>query len=450
MRSWTALVFACTVPLGLATAGDDAVPDWAVDVAGMCREAIANGEADGLSVEISTGTGVLFGQGFGYSAASAGEVADVDSKYPVGSLLDQLVTVAVLQQWHAEALDLETPLAELLPNRGIPWPAVRLRHVLENTSGIPDFTDFARAKRRPPTLDEVLAFLVASPLESDPGTCFAYSNGNTLFAAMVAETVSGRTLEDLFATEIFGPAGMDSTRWCDEESPARGETYVGREAGSWVEARAALPGRYSPALLCSTVGDLTSFRRALTDRLLVSDRAYQRLTGEARLRDGTSTGVGYGFDRTDLEGLLCQSFGGGIGGARLHVAYYPESDVTVALAATGGGPSLGPLARRVARALFDLPQLEVLDLRLEPGERDAYVGGFYVGCDRYVVRDTGERLEILPPFGEGILLRYQGHQRFLALNDEGVELTFTVNDEGSAVAFVLVMHGFEIRAIRRE
>lgn len=60
------------------------------------------------------------------------------------------------------------------------------------------------------TREGVLAHLVSLPLEHDPGAAFTYSFGLDLIG-LIAERLTDRPLDELFATRIFDPLGMVDT-----------------------------------------------------------------------------------------------------------------------------------------------------------------------------------------------------------------------------------------------
>ena len=78
-----------------------------------------------------------------------------------------------------------------------------------------------------PTLDGLpLTAAVRSyamtPLQTEPGTHYQYSNAGINTAARILEVVSGMKYEDFMQTRLFDPLGMkDTTFWPNEEQAAR-------------------------------------------------------------------------------------------------------------------------------------------------------------------------------------------------------------------------------------
>lgn len=99
---------------------------------------------------------------------------------------------------------------------------VTIREVLSHVSGLP-----FRSAMEEPTLDALpLALAVRSyamtPLQTEPGTHYQYSNAGINTAARVLEVVSGMKYEDFLQQRLFDPLGMtDTTFWPTEEQVAR-------------------------------------------------------------------------------------------------------------------------------------------------------------------------------------------------------------------------------------
>jgi CubicO group peptidase (beta-lactamase class C family) len=107
---------------------------------------------------------------------------------------------------------------ELLRKPGHP---ITIREVLSHVSGLP-----FQSAIETPTLDGLpLAAAVRSyamtPLQTEPGTRYQYSNAGINTAARVLEVVSGMKYEDFMQTRLFDPLGMKETTFWPTEEQAR-------------------------------------------------------------------------------------------------------------------------------------------------------------------------------------------------------------------------------------
>ena len=96
---------------------------------------------------------------------------------------------------------------------------VTLEQLLSHTSGIPsDNTVFgdllAKSMLQDGNLDELRYWLVqqwiVEPLESEPGTKFAYANMNYVIVGAIIERVAGKTWDELITERVFAPLGLRS------------------------------------------------------------------------------------------------------------------------------------------------------------------------------------------------------------------------------------------------
>jgi CubicO group peptidase (beta-lactamase class C family) len=108
------------------------------------------------------------------------------------------------------------------PKLVAPKEPMTVRQILSHTSGLPFST-----KMESPTLDkwplaEGVKSYAATPLLSQPGTKYAYSNAGINTAGRIIEVVSGMSYEDFVDQRLFAPLGMNDTSfWPNDEQLTR-------------------------------------------------------------------------------------------------------------------------------------------------------------------------------------------------------------------------------------
>jgi D-alanyl-D-alanine carboxypeptidase len=115
-------------------------------------------------------------------------------------------------------LSLNDTIGELLPDLPEDWHAVRLRQLLNHTSGILDFsldegfTDALIASpKNPPPPEELLSFVEDEPLKFDPGSRYEYSNSDNIVVGLMVEAATNRSYESQLQKYVFGPLGLTET-----------------------------------------------------------------------------------------------------------------------------------------------------------------------------------------------------------------------------------------------
>ncbi|HKX46932.1 MAG TPA: serine hydrolase domain-containing protein, partial [Planctomycetota bacterium] len=374
----------------------------------------------------------------------AGEAVTAETALPAGGLVEVLLAVGVLRELATRDVALETDLRKLFPDAELPFEGLSLHALLSHTSGLPSLAALA-PDVAPPDRDALVEWLRSSVLESEPGSCFAWSTTDTLLAWAWLRRASEVDFDQYAAKHLFEPLGLASATFA-EGSGLRfvdGVADLGRGEPFHYELL-DLPGA---ARLRLSAPDVLAWHHALEDRALLDEASSRALLGDTRLADGSLTGHGYGVHRTRLDDFEGYCYGGGLGAGAVRVASYPELGLSIAVLAAGPLDSLAGLERAISRAVFDLPSPEPLDLPLEESQRARYAGVYQIGCDRLVVADEEGRLA-LALADETHPLRYQGGNEFASAVDAGLRLRFVLNSAGEVVAFVLDDHGAEAIARR--
>lgn len=139
------------------------------------------------------------------------------SVMPIASASKWLTAATLMTLVDEGRLDLDTPIADLLP--GFDGSGVRVRHLLAHTSGlVADACVYSGAG----TTAACTARLAAGPAPtSRPGTRFAYSGVGYEVAGRIVEVLSGVPFETAFAQRIAIPLGMERTSFVG----AAGQTH---------------------------------------------------------------------------------------------------------------------------------------------------------------------------------------------------------------------------------
>lgn len=196
----------------------------------LLRAAVAEGAVAGVAVAIGNRAGTLLAAAAGQRAAGAPMAPDTVGW--IASMTKAITTVVVLQQVEAGRLELDAPIAGVLPElasrqvlegfspAGAPLlrPArgpITLRQLLTHTSGFGYDTwnaDLGRymAAAGIPGVGSCRRRALATPLVADPGTRWTYGIGID-WAGLAAEAVTGKRLDALIAEGVTGPLGMADT-----------------------------------------------------------------------------------------------------------------------------------------------------------------------------------------------------------------------------------------------
>ncbi|MBV9756438.1 MAG: beta-lactamase family protein [Alphaproteobacteria bacterium] len=196
------------------------------------QQGVNSGRLAGVAAAAATDKGTLYEGAFGKRNIAAGPAATPDTVFWIASMTKAVTTAAAMQQVERGKLALHEPVGDILPELAKPevlegfdangTPRLRsanapitLHHLLTHTAGYTyDIWDpmFARYEKYAdmPAIGTCKNAALMRPLDFDPGARWDYGI-NIDWAGKMVERVSGKTIDQYFADEIFGPLGMTST-----------------------------------------------------------------------------------------------------------------------------------------------------------------------------------------------------------------------------------------------
>ena len=262
-----------------------------------------------------------------------------DSVFQLASVSKQFTAAAIVLAMRQGLLSPEDGITKFFPE--IPYPGVTVRHLLNHTSGIPDYFDDAgwfiriwKEEKRVPGNDEIVRFLCETEAKPyfAPGGGFEYSNTGYNLLALLVERLSGVPYEEFLQKNIFGPAGMTSTRCCHirrdgvpfanyaRASIVENGRYVADMDSAKVSEVAAFDGLNGDDYVYTNIFDMLRWDRVLRAGTVLTPEEQQLMYTPGKLSSGEDAvydeeeGLGYGFGWTvghdDRFGLVVSHSGG--------------------------------------------------------------------------------------------------------------------------------------------
>jgi len=273
-----------------------------------------------------------------------GERLRADAKVHIGSVTKTLLALGVLRLATQQRVDLDAPVAGLLPALPLqnPWEArspVTLRHLLGHSAGLDDlrlwqiFT--ARADPRAPLVGAFSRPADLLRVRVEPGKRMSYSNMGFTLAAMVIEARTAERYEAWLDRELLRPLGMhDSTfEFVTQQGPdADARLAWGHHDDSSFAAAQAVWIRPA-AQFTTTAADMARLAQFLMGDGRIADEVFVdpellRTMGHARETEaaiaGLETGYALGLATRDRHGAVGQCHLGNIVGYRAAFCLYPR------------------------------------------------------------------------------------------------------------------------------
>ncbi len=159
------------------------------------------------SVLVAKGGEILLEKGYGIADAAKNTPIRADALWDWCSITKQFTAAAILKLEMQKKLSIDAPLAKVCPDCPKDKAKVTLRMLMNHTSGIDNtcktiphdaFTD----------REQMMKGFLNSPLISEPGSKWDYSNVAYFFLAGLIEKVSGQPYEKFIHEQLWKPGGV--------------------------------------------------------------------------------------------------------------------------------------------------------------------------------------------------------------------------------------------------
>jgi CubicO group peptidase (beta-lactamase class C family) len=137
-----------------------------------------------------------------------------ESNFQLASLSKQFIAASVMLLQQQGRLDYEDPVTNYI--KGFPYNKVTIRHLLNHTSGVPNYMWLAERKwkgKTPPDNAEMIKLMCQHNLipHFEPGTRFKYSNTGYMILSGIVEQISAQPIGAFLEEQFFSKIGMNHT-----------------------------------------------------------------------------------------------------------------------------------------------------------------------------------------------------------------------------------------------
>lgn len=267
----------------------------------------------------------------------------VTDRVQVGSVAKTLIAAGVLRLVTEGRLSLDASLESLLPQISIdnPWPSrpIRVRHLLDHTSGLDDarlWQLFNDEPRRDTPLDAGFApGRLQMAVRYPAGARFSYSNSGFGLLGLVIENLTGQRYESYLDEHLLRPLEMASStfEFVTQEGPA---TDTGFAMGHFEKGQPApaAPSFLRPAMqFTTTAGDMGRFAKFLMSDGVVGGRVFidssllramGTAVGTEAAKAGLRIGYGLGLATRERHQAVGRCHAGNTVGYRAMLCIYPD------------------------------------------------------------------------------------------------------------------------------
>ena len=181
---------------------------------GLLEEAVAEGALMGAAVQVAKKGIALEPRCFGRRELDPqGAPVEPDTIFLVASVTKPVTATAAMLLVENGKLCLDDPVSSIVPEFGVKGKnAVRIRHLLTHTSGLPDqLAENEQLRARHAPLEEFIERTCEVELLFPPGTDVSYQSCGSAMLSEIVKRIEGIPLRELMGQALFKPLGMADT-----------------------------------------------------------------------------------------------------------------------------------------------------------------------------------------------------------------------------------------------
>jgi CubicO group peptidase (beta-lactamase class C family) len=319
-------------------------------------------ETPGCAVGVARNGAPILTKAYGMADLERDVSATPATIYEAGSVSKQFTATAIILLAQQGKLSLDDDIRKYLPEIPYYGATIRIRHLLNHTSGLRDWGSVAsiagwgRSLRTHNHAHVIDILSRQRGLNFPPGDQYSYSNSGYNALAVIVDRVSGMPFAEFSKRFIFEPLGMTHTQWRDDWTrivKGRALAYTTRGNGFAIDN--PIENVHGNGGLLTTVGDLLLWNENLNTGAKLGGKSYvDEMHRQGILTNGQQIAYASGIQVGMYAGTKSVSHTGSTSGFRAFLARYPDQQLSVALLCNVGAVSPGAVGQQVA-SVFLVP-----------------------------------------------------------------------------------------------
>jgi CubicO group peptidase (beta-lactamase class C family) len=320
---------------------------------------------------------IIYAKGYGYANLEENIPITPKSVFDIGSTSKQFTAASILLLEKQGKLSVNDDVRKYLPELPDYGKKITILHLLNHTSGLRDYLtlmDLAGIRTDSVTTDEdALALIVRQKaLNFAPGSEWLYSNTGFFLLSVIVKRVSGKTLREFAAENIFVPLKMTHTQFRDDHTsliPDRALAYEPNEKKTGYTLDVSYFEQTGDGAVHTSVEDLLQWDENFYSSQVGGRAFLAELQETGTLNNGKKLDYAKGLFLQEYRGLHTVSHGGSWGGYRAQLVRFPEQHFSVACLCNVGNANPSKRAAEVADIyLNSLMKPKAKSKEIEPDE----------------------------------------------------------------------------------
>jgi len=355
-------------------------------------------DAPGCALGVFQNGRIALAKGYGLANVEYGVPITPHTPFIMGSVSKQFTAATIALLVEQGRISLDDDVRKYVPELPDYGKRVTIDNLVHHTSGIRDFWALYEAAGTRLddgyTVDDILTLAARQKhLNFDPGAEYNYSNSGYVLLGVIVQRVTGKTLRQFAAEQIFSPLGMSVSHFHDDHNqPVRGRAfaYSPAPAGAW-RINIWNNDIVGQGGLMTTVEELQKWDENFYTGTVGGPRFLARQLERGKLNDGTMLTYAFGLEVTAYRGMPIVEHSGSTGGYRTDITRFPSAHTSVVTMCNVSNADAVTLAHRVADVVlagrFTQPvpaaatraaaQQAGSSVSLTDAERSSLVGRYY-------------------------------------------------------------------------
>ena len=319
---------------------------------------LASAKSPGVAVLVRKNYQTVFERGYGARELRSFAKIDARTNFRLASCTKQFTAMSIMLLVHDGKVRYDQTLTQIFSGFPAYGKAITVRHLLNHTSGLPDYEDLMAAaeKHKGAAIwdetkqiqdSEVLTLLEQeSAGKFPPGTQWSYSNSGYVLLGLIVAEVSGKSFPEFLAERIFAPLKMSGTlAYVKGKQEIANRAYGhSKEGTGWKETdQSSTSATLGDGGIYSSLEDLAKWDEALARQALLSESEMKAALTPATLTtgaqptwpvnsdrpEGTPASYGFGWFLDPYRGHQRMWHYGDTVGFHSYIARFPADKLTV-------------------------------------------------------------------------------------------------------------------------
>jgi CubicO group peptidase (beta-lactamase class C family) len=409
----------------------------------------------GVAILVARQGQVIYKKTFGSADLELNVPLQPDMVFSLGSITKQFTAIAILQLMEQGKLSLQDSLQKYVPDFPSKGYKITIENLLTHTSGIKDYLqiDYPEPfmERRDYRPKQLIDSFKTFPLDFEPGTAFRYSNSGYYLLGYIVEKISGKSFQNYIQENLLIPLGLNHT-YLDTDNviiPGRVNGYTRRGPGFRNANYWSTTITWAAGGLISNVEDLFKWHKGLFSYKIIKKQTLEKAFLPFKLKNGKTTGYGYGWFIKNIGGFQSIEHSGAITGFLSNEIYFPAEDIFIATLYNCDCTPKDELAVSISGLVLGKPLQK--NIPVNESILNDYPG-------TYALMPDAQRLIVIVKEKDYLLAKVQGEKDYPLLfqseskfefkNIVGVACEF-IRENGKVIKFVLNQNGlFEWKKIK--